>query len=198
MRWWLLVFACAAQAQEIESVLIYPPLEAPFKCSEHYAGQLRSLGDALGTDCLVERFVTEDDRTWLRAYKTNGRTNHDWFGWRQPVMAPISGDVVRVHVHSTTNAPGRMGRGLAGFVEVRSADGVHVMVAHIREPSVAVGDQVMAGDVIARVGNNGWSRSPHIHIGAWRERQPLQIRFDQTRFSFPAPGRQLIEVPAPQ
>jgi murein DD-endopeptidase MepM/ murein hydrolase activator NlpD len=42
------------------------------------------------------------------------------------------------------------------------------------------GDQVKAGQVIGLVGNNGFARAPHIHVGAWREAtaEPLQIRWD--------------------
>ena len=35
-----------------------------------------------------------------------------------------------------------------------------------------------SGQVVAKVGNNGYSRHPHIHIGAWKGNEPLQIRFD--------------------
>ncbi|WP_147302681.1 M23 family metallopeptidase [Thalassotalea euphylliae] len=36
-----------------------------------------------------------------------------------------------------------------------------------------------AGESIAKVGNNGYSCNPHIHVGAWKDNLPLQIRFDQ-------------------
>jgi len=35
------------------------------------------------------------------------------------------------------------------------------------------------GQVIAQVGNNGRSHHPHIHVGAYKDTEPLQIRFDQ-------------------
>ncbi|RCW42433.1 M23 family metallopeptidase [Paenibacillus prosopidis] len=44
--------------------------------------------------------------------------------------------------------------------------------------SVKEGDNVKAGDIVAKVGNNGYSRHPHIHVGAWKGNIPLQIRFD--------------------
>ncbi|OME92288.1 M23 family metallopeptidase [Paenibacillus lautus] len=57
-------------------------------------------------------------------------------------------------------------------------DGVRVYYAHVMDIIVCEGDKVKAGDVIARVGNNGYARHPHIHIGAWNDEGPLQIRFD--------------------
>jgi len=50
---------------------------------------------------------------------------------------------------------------------------------HFDKPRVHVGEQIAAGRVIARMGNNGLSSHPHIHIGAYRGTEPLQIRFDQ-------------------
>jgi murein DD-endopeptidase MepM/ murein hydrolase activator NlpD len=59
-------------------------------------------------------------------------------------------------------------------------DGVHFVLAHIDAPQIQVGDQVSAGQVIARVGNNGYSRHPHTHVGAWKGQTALQVRFDLT------------------
>ena len=38
-----------------------------------------------------------------------------------------------------------------------------------------VGDRVHAGQAVALVGDNGYARMPHIHIGAWRGKTPYQI-----------------------
>lgn len=57
-------------------------------------------------------------------------------------------------------------------------DGVRVLYAHIKDISVVEGDAIKAGDVVAQVGNNGYARHPHIHVGAWKGNVPLQIRFD--------------------
>src|SRR5688572_18966734 len=71
--------AQAAAAAEIAAVLAHPPVDAFFSCTEHGAGLLTDLGDNLGQDCVVNRFVTEDGRTWPRAYATDGKRNEDWF-----------------------------------------------------------------------------------------------------------------------
>ena len=66
------------------------------------------------------------------------------------------------------------------MIQFRNADGVIVVFAHVTEIAVKVGDTVKAGQVVAKVGNNGVARAPHIHIGAYREADavPLQIRWD--------------------
>jgi murein DD-endopeptidase MepM/ murein hydrolase activator NlpD len=63
-------------------------------------------------------------------------------------------------------------------------DAVQVAYVHVREVVVSEGDGVQAGQPVARIGNNGDSRNPHVHIGAFRgelfsdDAVPLQIRVD--------------------
>ena len=163
----------------INSAIVLPIFDSKFVCTEHYAGQMTELGDALGTDCFYQSFVEEDGRKWLRSYKNKGHNNQDWFGWQKNVLSPISGEVVRINLNEVVNNPGVMGKGMASFVILKRGDGLFVLLAHLRELKVAVGDTVQAGQVLGLVGNNGQSWHPHIHIGAWKNKKPLQIRFDQ-------------------
>ena len=67
-------------------------------------------------------------------------------------------------------------------------DSITVGYAHVREIEVEEGDTVGRGDVVGKVGNNGTSRAPHVHIGAWAgepdllgaesEAEPLQVQVD--------------------
>jgi murein DD-endopeptidase MepM/ murein hydrolase activator NlpD len=61
---------------------------------------------------------------------------------------------------------------------------VVIVYGHVADITVKAGDVVRAGDVVARVGNDGVSRSPHLHVGAYRvtDSMPLQIRWDQRTF----------------
>jgi murein DD-endopeptidase MepM/ murein hydrolase activator NlpD len=72
-----------------------------------------------------------------------------------------------------------MGKPPASFVVLKRDDGVYFLLGHVAKLTVKPGDKVDSGQVIAHVGNNGYSRQPHIHIGAWRGAEPLQISFDQ-------------------
>ena len=166
-----------AAAASIEAVTLHPLFAASYVCSEHFEGQVPYLGDALGSDCMVMGGV-DGDEGFMKAYRGKGERNRDWYGWGEPVLSPIDGTVERVHVNPETNEPGRMGKPPASFILLARADGTKVMVAHIAEPSVSEGDRVQAGQALAVVGNNGFSRAPHIHVGAWRDKTPLQIRFD--------------------
>lgn len=162
----------------IEAAVLHPIFDTWFLTSEHYDGQSAELGDALGSDCIVGALVEEEGRTWLRFHRGDGARNEDWYGWGRKVLAPLSGEVLHVHVNPTVNEPGTMIPGIASLVLLRGDDGTHVMVAHLDSISVKAGDRVQAGQPIGLVGNNGHSRHPHIHLGAWRGETPLQIRFD--------------------
>jgi len=95
------------------------------------------------------------------------------------VLAPITGTVRKVRANPVVNVPGTMGKPPAGILVLESTDGAMVMVAHLGSFTVEEGATVEAGQPIGTVGNNGMSRHPHIHLGAWRGETPLQLRVDQ-------------------
>lgn len=165
----------------IEAVLIHPPVAAMFTCSDHSAQESLGLGDALGTDCSVEDSVAlpGKPRGFLHAYRTDGVRNEDWFGWGVKILAPFDGKVVKVYTNAINNRPGTLGKSPASSIVFERSDGMRVLYAHIMAPTVKVGEMVKAGFPVARMGNNGLSWSPHVHIGAWMGQMPLQIRFDQ-------------------
>lgn len=177
-------------ASEIEAVLAHPPVDAFFTCSEHFAGQFAHLGDALGVDCISQRLVEEDGRLWSRAYSGRGHRNEDWYAWHMDLLSPCSCEVVGIYINSVQNEPGIMGEGRASSITLRDESGVHFVLAHVRKIVVEKGQRVDAGQPIAKFGNNGYSRTPHVHVGAWKGKQPLQIRWDQTKMKPPPEFRE--------
>jgi murein DD-endopeptidase MepM/ murein hydrolase activator NlpD len=163
----------------IHQVLLSPIYSQDFMCSEHYAGQIPFAGDALGTDCMVVGGV-EGDLGYSRPFRTDGRSNEDWYGFHAEVHSPTEGEIVGVFSKDEINTPGTMGKPPAAMVQIRRSDGVIVTLAHLANIAVKRGQQVAAGQVLGLVGNNGFARAPHTHIGAWQEAtaEPLQIRWD--------------------
>ena len=157
-----------------KTVLLHPPVGKRYTGLEHPAGELTHLGDALGVDCVVVEHLDG----WVRPYRTDGAANEDWFGWLEPLLAPIDGTVEDIRENPVTNEPGTMGPPPAAAITFSDLTGLRVVYAHIQAPQVAVGDSVVRGQIVARIGNNGMSRHPHVHVGAWRDGQPLQVRFD--------------------
>jgi murein DD-endopeptidase MepM/ murein hydrolase activator NlpD len=85
---------------------------------------------------------------------------------------------VSVRINEVTNDPGTMGTPPASAIIFAADDGTRVVYGHVQDVQVAEGDSVAAGELVARIGNNGMCRNPHVHVGAWRDDVPLQIRFD--------------------
>ena len=167
-----------SDSEEINDVVIHPVVRPHFVCLEHAAGQLPSLGDALGSDCLVPDLTRGPVHKWPSFYRGDGQKNQDWYGWDVTVLAPFDGVVDSVHVNPSTNQPGHLGSERASTIVFHRSDGVRVLYAHLQRIEVHVGDRVTAGQSVARVGNNGPAWFPHIHIGAWKGDRPLQVRFD--------------------
>jgi murein DD-endopeptidase MepM/ murein hydrolase activator NlpD len=53
-----------------------------------------------------------------------------------------------------------------------------VVYAHLDDIRVRVGNHVIVGHVVALDGNNGSARNPHVHVGAYLGKTPLQIHWD--------------------
>ena len=159
-------------------VVIHRLTEAAFSCSEHYYDR-QGLGVTLGNDCTPYYVIQgEGDRNIFATFQDDGHENEDWFGYGETVLAPFDGVVVLAQPVAEENVPGVLGQGRSGNVAFRRGDGTFVVYAHVKEITVEAGERVSAGQPVAQIGNNGVSRNPHIHIGAWRDRTPLQIRFD--------------------
>lgn len=178
----LLATTCASAAMaasgDLPSVTAHPIFKQPYSCTEHWLGNLKGEGDALGTDCVIQQMVEVKGRTWMRSHKGDGSRNTDWYGWGKEVLSPCTCEVVDAQEHPSPNKPGIMGKPPAGMVKLKRDDGVFFLLGHVTSLTVKAGDKVESGQVVGRVGNNGYSRHPHIHMGAWKDKEPLQIRFD--------------------
>src|SRR5688572_9025444 len=97
-----------ATATLIEQVTIHPIFTAHYSCSEHWEGQLPYPGDALGADCIVYGGMAADGKSgFMRAFKTDGVTNEDWYGWGEPVLAPFDSTIAKININPVVNKPGQ-------------------------------------------------------------------------------------------
>lgn len=172
----------AVTPETIETVTLHRLHAEYYSCGEHVDGELEYLGDALGTDCVIQAGLQDGvEGGFVRAFRTDGAANEDWYGWTVEVLAPFDGVVVTTRLNPVVNQPGQLGRPPASFIVFERSDGLRVLYAHVQDMQVAQGATVRAGQVVARVGNNGYGRSPHIHIGAWKGETPYQIRWELRR-----------------
>ncbi|WP_133365632.1 peptidoglycan DD-metalloendopeptidase family protein [Qipengyuania sediminis] len=177
--------ASAALPASLPYVSLSRVFAETYQCSEHFEGELTELGDALGTDCLVTGGLRDGKLTtpgFNGLYRNDGSRNEDWYSWRAVVRAGVAGTVVAVHSNTRINVPGTMNPGRAASVILKRAeDDTMVVYAHLQDIVVKAGEDVVAGQPIGLVGNNGYSRNPHVHVGAWRGQTPLQIRWNLRR-----------------
>lgn len=78
-----------------------------------------------------------------------------------PIHAITDGEVIAAEPAS----------GYGHWVQIRAADGTVTMYGHMSSSGVLVrkGQHVTAGDVIALVGNEGFSTGPHVHVEVWKD-----------------------------
>ena len=187
----LLVAPAEAQSAPaiIEAVTIHPPVAARFQCSEHPLGAEDHVPDALAADCVVVRRTGGPNGNLTSLYTGDGSRNEDWHSWREPLLAPFDAVVIAIQINPESTLPGVRGSGRSsaiGFQQLVNGQptDVHVAYVHVREVTVSRGDTVRAGDPVARIGNNGSSFHPHVHVGAFRgelmseDAVPLQVRMD--------------------
>lgn len=155
-------------------VIIHPVFNQCFLTTEHPEGQLEYLGDAIGRDFMVAKFFNG----FLRPYLNDGKRNEDWFSYKADVLAPCEAIVEKIQINSVENTPGSHTNKPAQCIVFRRKDDVRIAYAHVMDIHVEVNDKVEAGQIIAKCGNNGTSWNPHIHVGAWKGDEPLQIIVD--------------------
>ncbi len=88
-----------------------------------------------------------------------------------PVKSVDGGKVIRVSSNSCpdfgkSSAKKACGGNLGNWIDVRHADGKVVRYGHLQQGSISVreGMSVSKGQVIAGVGNSGWSTGPHLDL----------------------------------
>lgn len=108
--------------------------------------------------------------------------------WKMPegtlVRAARGGVVVKVKDDSDTGGPNAAFDHCNNFVLIRHEDGTLGQYCHLQKKGglVSAGQQVAAGDVIARSGGTGFSSGSHLHFCVYknkdgRHRQSLPVKF---------------------
>ncbi len=99
-------------------------------------------------------------------FRTDGKSNADYYCFGQPILAPAAGTVVAAVDGLADNPPGQMDRANpVGNHLVIDHGGEFSFLAHLQLGSVTArpGDQVGAGQPIGRCGNSGNTTMPHLH-----------------------------------
>lgn len=106
-------------------------------------------------------------------FRGTGARNEDYFAFGRRVVSATGGVVTSTRNDMTDIPPRTDPTGLDGIYEfagnhviVRAAPGVYVLYAHFARGSVRVtpGQRVRPGQVLARLGNSGFTSAPHLHF----------------------------------
>ncbi len=129
-----------------ETASAAPPLKAPWACGDAYAvSQSHDTGSHVG----------KGKWSWDFAMPVG-----------TPLVAPANGVVREVRQDSTKYGCSPSYAYDANYVVIAFNDGTEALFLHLEANSVpvAVGDRVLAGDPIGRVGMSGWTCGPHLHF----------------------------------
>jgi murein DD-endopeptidase MepM/ murein hydrolase activator NlpD len=112
----------------------------------------------------LDFFITNEGRS----FRDCGAELSDYMCFGLPVLAPAAGEVVTSRDGLPDNPPGHVDtrENWGNHIVIRTAEGSHVWLAHLRQGSVAVtaGTWVRAGDTVGACGNSGRSPQPHLHL----------------------------------
>jgi len=131
----------------------------------------------------------------------------DTYAWEKEIFSPFEGEVIGVKnnaqdrmdlnifrdlvsglVLSPRNRKNDIDYFLGNYVVLESKTGFFALVAHLRQGSVVVnkGMKVVAGELIAKVGNSGNTIQPHLHFQVMKKNDlcqstpiPFIFRFSQ-------------------
>ncbi len=103
-----------------------------------------------------------------KSYRTNGKTNEDYYAFGKELFAPCDGEVVLVVDGIKDNIPGESNTMyVAGnSVIIKTPNNEYLFLGHFKQHSIKVkqGDKVKQDQLLGLCGNSGNSSEPHLHF----------------------------------
>lgn len=103
-----------------------------------------------------------------KSFRTDGKTNEDYYAFGKEILAPCDGKVVQVVNGVKDNIPGEMNIYDVGgnTVIIKTANDEYLVFCHFKHNSIVVkeGQDVRQGQVLGLCGNTGNSSEPHLHF----------------------------------
>ena len=145
---------------------LYPPFKGAWIVLT--GGELPE-GAAAQRNLLLQQYAYDFsgmDANELR-YKTDGKTNEDYIGYGNEVLAPANGTVVEAIDGVRENSPGMRNpyAPIGNAIVIQHSGSEFSVLAFLKQGSirVKVGDIVTRGQVIAQCGSSGNATEPAIH-----------------------------------
>lgn len=103
-----------------------------------------------------------------RSYKTDGRSNTDYYAFGEKILAPADATVVLAVDGVADNIPGKVNTMYVpgNSVILKTTNNEYLLFAHLKQNTVNVkeGDVIKQGQLLGRCGNSGNSSEPHLHF----------------------------------
>ncbi|MEO8933292.1 MAG: DUF3887 domain-containing protein [Xanthomarina sp.] len=103
-----------------------------------------------------------------KTYKTDGKTNEDYYAFGTDLMAPCDAEVVLVVDGIKDNLPGELNPIYVpgNTVILKTLHDEYLFFAHFKQNSIVVklGQKVKQGDLLGLCGNSGNSSEAHLHF----------------------------------
>lgn len=110
--------------------------------------------------------VITDDKG--NSFKTDGKTNEDYYAFGKELIAPCNGEVVLVVDGVTDNMPGILNPIYVpgNTVIIKTENNEYLFFAHFKQHSIVLkqGQKVKQGQLLGLCGNSGNSSEPHLHF----------------------------------
>ncbi len=102
------------------------------------------------------------------SYKTNGKTNEDYYAFGKELIAPCDGEVVLVVDGVKDNKPGELNPIYipGNTIIIKTANNEYLFFAHFKQNSIKVkqGQKIKQGQLLGLCGNSGNSSEAHLHF----------------------------------
>jgi len=110
--------------------------------------------------------VVNDDKG--KSYKTDGKTNEDYYAFGKELIAPCDAEVVLVVDGIKENKPGELNPVYVpgNTVILKTANDEYLFFAHFKQSSIVVkqGQKIRQGELLGLCGNSGNSSEAHLHF----------------------------------
>ena len=102
------------------------------------------------------------------SYKTDGKTNEDYYAFGKELIAPCDGKIILVVDGVKDNKPGNMDENFpsGNTVIIKTVNNEYLFFAHFKQHSIKVkqGEKIKQGALLGLCGNSGYSTEPHLHF----------------------------------
>ncbi len=112
-----------------------------------------------------DMIITDDEG---KSFKTDGKSNEDYYAFGKELIAPCDAEVVLVVDGIKDNTPGELNPIYVpgNTVILKTANNEYLLFAHFKQYSIVVkpGQKVKSGELLGLCGNSGNSSEAHLHF----------------------------------